>query len=291
MIFPSSRLSNIFIFATTNLTMKKIIFLAVVSYFQIFVHAQETIDFEFNYPENSQFTVEQKINNAGIMKINGTPQEIAAIKKAGYNQIRKLDYYNVYETEFKTFSKKLDSFPFEFSFVNVLSEIDSDGKKKKSEMSFKEDIIKGDLINGKLTVIKLADTGSKEKDQYINSLPVYFIFDFPIVNNMKIGDSFISRRNLEKSKEGYKVEIEQKYTLTKIENSHSYFSISINIKNDKKSSLKSYGTGSGEMVYEFKDKYIESEKTTTNMTSETMVGAMKMTATNTIISSYKLLRK
>lgn len=270
--------------------MKKIVFTSFLMVSQLFVYAQETIDFDFSYPENSKFIVEQKVDNSGTMKITGSPQEIAAIKKAGYNEVRKLKYIINYTTEFKTKSKTSNSFPFEFSYNNILFDIDSDGKKQKKEMSFTNDIINGDVVNDKLSVVKSAETDSPQKDQYINSLPKYFTVDFPKMSNMKIGDSFTVKRKTDNKTEGFAMDAELKYTLTKIENNFAYFSIIINQKNNESSPLKSTGNGKGDMIYNYKDKFILSENMNIKMNSIVNEN-VKMIVDNTIISSYKLTLK
>ncbi|MGA9212112.1 MAG: hypothetical protein WBY99_05420, partial [Kaistella sp.] len=251
---------------------------------------QETIDFEFSYPENSRFTVEQKIDNSGTMKITGSPQEIASIKKAGYNENRKLKYLINYTTDYKTDKRSLNSFPFEFSYSNILFDIDSDGKKQKKEMGFPNEMIKGDIVNGKLSVVKPVQTNSPVQDQYINSLPKYFTVEFPKISKMKIGESFTVDRVTDNKTEGYSLTGNLKYTLTKIENELSFFSISISQNNDKTSTLKSTGIGNGEMIYNHKDKYIVSEKMIIKMISISNE-AIKMIVDNTIVSSYELKLK
>lgn len=270
--------------------MQKILLTIGLSIIHLLASGQEMIDFEFSYPENSHFAVEQKIDNSGTMKITGSLQEIAALKKAGYNENRKLKYLINYVTEFKTSSKTINSFPFEFSYNKILFDIDSDGKKQDKEMSFKNDIIKGDLVNGKLSVIIPAETGSPDKDKYINSLPKYFTVDFPKMSNMKIGDSFTIKRTADNKTEGYALDAELKYTLTKIENNMAHFSISINQKNNNNSSLKSTGSGKGDMVYHHKGKYILSEDITIKLNSISN-DKIKMIVDNTIISSYRLILK
>ena len=270
--------------------MKKIFFATCFLVMQFWVNAQETIDFEFGYPENSSFTVEQKIDNSGNMKVSGSPQEIASIKKAGYNANRKLKYLINYTTEYKTGPKKPDSFPFEFFYSNVLFDIDSDGKKQKKELGFPNEIIKGNIVNGKLAVVKTAATNSPAQDDYINSLPKYFTVDFPKVNNMKVGESFTIHKVIDRKTEGYSLTGNLKYTLVKIKNDLSYFSILIKQNNTKTSTFESKGAGTGEMIYNHKDKYIVSEKMTINMNSISDE-ELKMIVDNIIISSYELKLK
>lgn len=270
--------------------MKEIFFVITFLAFQQLVSAQEAIDFEFSYPENSSFTIEQKIDNSGNMKIMGSPQEIADLKKAGYNENRKLRYLIEYISEYKTQTKNSDSFPFEFFYKTVLFDIDSDGKKQKKELAFPNEVLKGDLINGKLSVIKPAETGDASQNQYINSLPRYFTVEFPKVSQMKIGASFTVNRVAESKTDGYSLNGSLKYTLTKIDKDLSYFSILIDQSNEKQSTFKSSGNGTGEMIYNHKDKYIVSEKMIIKLNSVSN-DIVKMVADNTIISNYVLKLK
>lgn len=264
--------------------MKKILLTFSFSLVQILAYGQKTIDFEFSYPENSNFVIEQSTNTSGTMKITGSPQEIASLKKAGYNQIRKLKYVVDYSSVYKTGKKLTDSFPFEFYYSNVSYDIDSDGKKQKREGGFPNAIIKGNYIDGKPVVVQNSDV------QAANDLPKYFLYNFPKITNMKVGDSFTTDRSMESKNGGASVSGILKYTLTKIEDNSALFSIAITQNSNKSSEINLKGSGTGEMVYNLKDKYIELEKMTINMTSS-VAGTVKMNVDNTIISTYKLILK
>ncbi|MBV8325947.1 hypothetical protein [Chryseobacterium sp.] len=228
--------------------MKTLFSFMLFTVMQLSVYSQETIDFEFSFPENSHFTIEQHTDNSGTMKITGSAHDIEALKKAAYNQNRKLRYLMNYTSEYTTGKKTTGAFPFDFSYSSISFDIDSDGKKQKKEGSFSSSILKGDVVKGKLSVVAPANTGSSSQDQYINSLPKYFSLDFPTVKNMKTGAFFTVKRATDNKAEGYSFSGNVKYILTKIENELAYFSIEVIFKNDPNSVLKSSGYGSGEMI-------------------------------------------
>ncbi|MGE4513673.1 MAG: hypothetical protein AB7E26_07695 [Chryseobacterium sp.] len=267
--------------------MKKILLLFVFSFFQITVFGQDAINFEFSFPENSKFTIEQKVDNSGTMKITGSKVEMENLKKSGYNADRKLKYLMNYSSEYTTGEKKSDNFPFEFFYSNISFDIDSDGRKQNREWKFPSVILKGGIVNGKLAVIQSAETGSSSQDQFINSLPRYFTTDFPKINNLKIGESFIVKRITNNQTEGYSFSGNLKYTLKKIENELAYFSINVIVKSDTGSTLNSSGNGNGEMIYNYKDKFIQSEKVKINLNSS-QNKTVNITATNVILSTYEL---
>lgn len=70
------------IFVTLKTFMKKILLLLVFSFLQITVFGQDAINFEFSFPENSTFTIEQKVDNSGTMKITGSRVEMDNLKKS-----------------------------------------------------------------------------------------------------------------------------------------------------------------------------------------------------------------
>ncbi|SEM75682.1 hypothetical protein SAMN05421856_106145 [Chryseobacterium taichungense] len=275
------------IFETLKTFMKKILLLILFSFLQITVFGQDAINFEFSFPENSRFTIEQKVDNSGTMKITGTKVEMENLKKSGYNADRKLKYLMNYSSEYTTGERTSDNFSFEFFYSNVSFDIDSDGKKQNREWAFPSVILKAGIINGKLAVIQSAKTGSSSQDQFINSLPRYFTTDFPKINNLKIGESFIVKRIANNQTEGYSFSGNLKYTLKKIENELAYFSISVIVKNYPESTLNSSGNGTGEMIYNHKDKFIQSEKIKINLSSS-QNKTVNITATNVIISTYEL---
>ena len=251
------------------------------------LNSQESIDFEFSFPENSNFIVEQKIDNSGIMIISGSPKELEEIKKAGYNLNRKLKYLMNYTSVYKTEKKSDDSFPFQLYYSNIVYNIDSDGKKQKKENGIPNAILKGNLVDGKLKVTEHANSGSTEQDQFVNSLPKYFQLDFPTKKNMKIGDTFSVLRNADNKTDGYSFSANMIYTLSKIENDFAYFKITITSNSPEKSTFSSSGIGNGDMKYNFKDKYILSE--TYNLTlKNTQTETVKIIVENIIINSYEL---
>jgi hypothetical protein len=267
--------------------MEKILIFLFLAVTQSFAYAQEEINFEFSFPENSRFTIEQNIENSGTMKITGSNHDVEALKKAGYNKNRKLKYLMKYTSEYTTEKKTTESFPFEFFYSNINIDIDSDGKKQQKEGGFASAILKGNIVNGKLAVVQNADTGSSAKNQFIDALPKYFTTDFPKLNNLKIGESFIVNRSADNKTEGYSFSGSLKYILTKIENELAYFSILVIFKNDPTSILKSSGSGNGEMIYNHKEKFIQSEKIKISLTSS-QDKDVKIIAENVILSSYEL---
>lgn len=264
-----------------------LLFIFIISIYS-FTYAQETINFEFSYPENSSFIVEQHTDTFGTMKITGTPKEIEGLKKAGYNSNRKLKYLMSFTSNYETGKRTEESFPFSFYYTNIALDIDSDGKKQQKETGFPSVILKGNIIAGKPRLAQPANTGSSEHDKFINALPKYFEIDFPKVSGMKIGDSFITKRITENKSSEFSFSGDLKYTLTKIEGALAYFSIEIIIKSDANSHMKSSGKGKGEMIYNFKERFIQFEKMTTTLDSEQDNKTFKITAQNTIISSYEL---
>lgn len=266
--------------------MKKIFLLVLVTFIQVSIYGQEAIDFEFSFPENSHFTIEQSIDNSGTMKITGPANEMEALKKAGYSQNRKMKYLMNYTSEYVTGNKTSDSFPFNFSYSNINFDIDSDGKKQKKEGGFPNLILKGNIVNEKLAIVQPANTGSSQ-DQFVNAIPKYFTLDFPKRSNMKIGESFTVKRNADNKTEGYSFSGDIKYTLIKIENELAYFSISVIFKNNPTSNLKSTGSGNGEMIYNYKEKFIQSEKMKISFSSS-QNQTVKIVADNILVTSYEL---
>lgn len=269
--------------------MKYIVAFLFVNFFNGVSDAQDHIDFEFSYPENSHFIVEQSTDNSGVMKITGSLREMQNLKARGYNQERKMSYKMSYVTDFKTNKKEKDSFPFEFYYDKVVVNIDSDEKKQQQDFGFPNAKLKGDFNGTNLIVTDFATTGDSQTDTFINSLPKYFTTDFPKINGMKVGQTFVSTRDLEsKVSKDYKVSGQFTYTLKTIVSNLAYFDIGVKLLNKKGSIINLTGNGSGEMVYDHSQKFIKSENISINMISEQDEKTFKITSNNTLITTYNL---
>lgn len=268
--------------------MKKFINLFFFTFLGNLIFAQETINFENGFPQNSHFKIISKTDNSGTMKITGTPAAIASIKKAGYNQNRKITSKIEVVMDVKTETKTSESIPFEFYYDKVGIYINSDGKEKNRDFSLADKVIKGSIKNGKYIISDVEKSGNPVNDEYINSLQKTFLKDITEIKNMKIGDSFTTKKEIQSTTDNYKLYAVFTYNLSKIENNLGFYDVKINLINDKNSVLKATGSGTGKMVYDALNKYIKSEESKITVNAIQTEKDFKILADTTINSSYLL---
>ena len=247
-------------------TMKKyqlLVFLFFLGFTSI--DAQKSIDFEYAFPQNSHFRISNKIETVGVMKISGDKAEMEALKKTGYRQDRKISYTYDIDVNMKTLQKTDESFPFEFNYEKIKIDVDSDGKKNNQLFSLSDITISGDLRNDKEVITHISKSGDPNKDNYINAMPREFLRKIISKKGMKVGDQFTVEKGVQSLSDNFKMDGTFLYTLKRIESELAYFDIIITLKNDKASSMKVSGSGSGEMIYNHINNYVISENTTSNI--------------------------
>ncbi|PUB35605.1 hypothetical protein C8J95_101282 [Elizabethkingia sp. YR214] len=263
-----------------------IIFYLTIGITLCFSQQTEIINFSYSLPENSLFKMKFKIDNNGTMKIRGTEAEMAAMKKAGYNSDRKVQYSLSATISMKTQKKMNGSLPFQFTFDQLEQNINSDGKKNNQSLSLSDFPIAGEFKNGQYVITSILNVGNAQQEAFIKSLPKNFISNETFIPQIKIGEQFTIKKEI--STNEYKSTAQYTYTLKSVENNIAIFDIKIKIIPNTNNKIKTSGQGSGIMRYNIDKKYVISESSSFVYTGNQQEKTYNITGQSTAESSLNI---